>query len=179
MLLNFNYYASPTQMQTPSLKQQNIENKRKYNSELTSCQNTSYAIPNPLYISTPIENKKIKLASSNSFFKLKQPCFDEEEVVCTNIDDELIDYVDAADDEEETQKIEAYDYYNGDEDMDESTQLNINAPPKLIESTFNSSSLSNMSNDLIILQHVFQKDATEIKASNNMKDGSYKRYVDF
>jgi hypothetical protein len=156
-------------------KMDKIENKRQFNNESNQGfqQNTSYAIPNPLFISTPNEEKKkISLTYNSSFYKIKQPSFDDD----VDVDDEIeINSVDLINNEDKIVDTVSEQYiYNSSDVLDESTQVNINAPPKLIESTFNSSSISNMSNDLIILQHVYQKQ-NQIK----MKEGSAKRYANF
>ena len=174
-LLTYNQYLSA------AANANNIENKRRFNNDTNGYQqNISYAIPNPLFISTPNEEKKsIRLTCNSSFYKIKQPSFEDDE------DDDELHKIDINSQEDEndnvTHNADAVSsssqncvYNNYSDDFDESTQVNINAPPKLIESTFNSSSISNMSSDLIILQHVYQK-----QNQINMKDGSTKRYVNF
>lgn len=203
-LLNYNQYSASL---STAIQKSDIENKRRFINDTNGFQSSSYVIPNPLFISTPNEDKRVRITSNNSFYKIKQPSFDNDDEIEINNQIEIIDennndsnsvYNDNNDDET-TRYVDAesnfsqYQTYNHSYNSkindnnnktnsgDESTQVNINAPPKLIESTLNSSSLSNMSNDLIILQHVFQHQPQfkENFTQLNIKDASYKRYVDF
>jgi hypothetical protein len=153
-LINYNAIYSSSMS-----SQYNIEQKR------TIFQQNSFLLyNNVISTSTPIENKRVKLLTSTttSFYKIKQPSFDDEDD-----DDEVIEYVDA------NEQTTAYNYNDS---IDESTQVNINELPKLIESTFNSSSCSNMSNDLIILQHVYKTTAHQSVVGQSIKLET--RYVD-
>lgn len=156
------------------------QNKEHYiTSTINDIENTMYCLRNSKYnlnynnaisTSTPIANNKTfsyKSSHDNTkpvISKIKQPSFEddsEEEIISYN-DDEC-EYNDNNTVDNNYYQNIAQQYSQLDTNLDESTQLNINTPPKLLESTFNSSSCSNMSNDLIILQHVPKSD--EIKQS--------------